>query len=388
MLAEKKQTILIWEALALLAGGQQVAYKIVETAKAYFKIVFVAPIEGELTRMVRQAGVTVELLPLGTYSIGRKNPADVIKFCIRFPFVLIAAYKLFKRYSPSVIYANASRVFIWSALLGQILRIPVIWHIHNIYQDVKTRKLISHVGKLPSVRKIVCVSNTVRKTLPSIGSKVKVIQNGVDLSIFKKKKAAGVLKQLGVKRDDEIISTISAIMPSKNQMLLVQAAPYILKSFENLCFLIVGGVRKEGKSYYIRLKEEIKKRGLDSYFIFTGYREDVPKILNETSINVITSEEAFPLILLESWAAEVPTVAPSLGVIPELIKHEENGLIFKKNDPQDLSDKIICLLQQPDLRNKITSNGINSAKVFSIQNFQKRILKTINGVLRNESCFG
>lgn len=380
-MSANKQTILIWEALSLFAGGQQVAYKIIEAVRDSFKVVLVAPEEGELTRRAREAGATVEILPLGTYSVGRKTIGDVIRFCLRFPVVLLGAYKLAKRYRPDLIYANASRTFIWAALLGQISNIPVIWHIHNIYRDGKTRKLIGRAGKLPSVRKIICVSNTVGKTLPS-GLQVEIIENGVDLSRFAKKKPAGVLERFGIEQESSAVSTISAVMPSKNQLLLARAAPFILKKIKNVSFLIIGGVRKEGKDYYRQIREHIKAAELERHFIFTGHRRDIPDILNEISLNVITSEEAFPFILLESWASEVPTIAPRLGVIPELITHGKNGLIYNHNDPHDLAAKIISLLEQPELRRKIVANGLESVLPYSMQNFRTRILTTINSVLK------
>lgn len=78
--------------------------------------------------------------------------------------------------------------------------------------------------------------------------------------------------------------------------------------------------------------------------------DDVAPIMREADLFVLPSldEGGVPLVLLEAASLHIPVVASRVGGIPELLRHEENGLLVPPSDPTALADAIVRLLEQPD----------------------------------------
>jgi len=69
--------------------------------------------------------------------------------------------------------------------------------------------------------------------------------------------------------------------------------------------------------------------------------------------------ENSPTVILEAFAMGIPVIATDLGSMPELVKHEVNGLLFEKDNIEDLRAQIQRLLDEPDLLAKLRA-GIPS----------------------------
>jgi len=81
-----------------------------------------------------------------------------------------------------------------------------------------------------------------------------------------------------------------------------------------------------------------------------------------------STQEGFGLSILESQANNVPVVASSIGGITEIIKHRENGILFKSGDHFELYQAIRLLLEDARLRQKIVENAKQQIKEkFSLQ---------------------
>jgi glycosyltransferase involved in cell wall biosynthesis len=59
--------------------------------------------------------------------------------------------------------------------------------------------------------------------------------------------------------------------------------------------------------------------------------------------------ENSPTVILEAFAMGIPVIATRLGSMPELVKHEESGLLFEKDSTEDLRAQIKRLIDEPDL---------------------------------------
>ena len=60
---------------------------------------------------------------------------------------------------------------------------------------------------------------------------------------------------------------------------------------------------------------------------------------------------------MEAMAAGLPVIGTPVGGIPDIIKDEKTGLFAKPDDPQDLAEKIVRLLTDEELRNRLTEAG-------------------------------
>ena len=86
--------------------------------------------------------------------------------------------------------------------------------------------------------------------------------------------------------------------------------------------LIVGGGRRRGD-----MEQLAAKLGLTKRVHFLGVRKDIPDLLAAMDVFVLPSHsEGISLALLEAMAAGLPVIASNVGGLPEVVRHEENGL--------------------------------------------------------------
>ena len=86
--------------------------------------------------------------------------------------------------------------------------------------------------------------------------------------------------------------------------------------------------------------------------------EDVPAEYAHADIFVMSSlMEGLPVVLMEALALDVPVVAPHVAGIPELVVHDETGLLYRPADWDDLAAQLIRLANDPELRRRLADNG-------------------------------
>jgi glycosyltransferase involved in cell wall biosynthesis len=109
--------------------------------------------------------------------------------------------------------------------------------------------------------------------------------------------------------------------------------------------------------------EKITREGcLEEYVKLTGWipHKNVPEILNKFKLLVLPScSEGLPNVILEAMACGTPVLATPVGAIPDIIKDGETGFLLKSNDPKHIADKIIELLNKPELLEKVSKNAYN-----------------------------
>jgi len=91
--------------------------------------------------------------------------------------------------------------------------------------------------------------------------------------------------------------------------------------------------------------------------------------------------EGLPLTVVEAMGAGLPVVAAAVGGIPELIKHEETGLLLKR-DRSDLAEQLIRLIQDPKLRKKLGQSAKQAAGLLSWRQIAGRTLAVYDSGLR------
>jgi glycosyltransferase involved in cell wall biosynthesis len=93
--------------------------------------------------------------------------------------------------------------------------------------------------------------------------------------------------------------------------------------------------------------------------------------------------EGIPNVILEAMATRTPIVATLVGGMKEILRDGENAVIVDVNNPVDLSEKILLLLEDDSLRKRLAENAYQEASekydVPVIRNFFRKI---IEGALR------
>jgi glycosyltransferase involved in cell wall biosynthesis len=61
-------------------------------------------------------------------------------------------------------------------------------------------------------------------------------------------------------------------------------------------------------------------------------------------------------VIQEAGQAALPVVATAVGGIPEMIVHEETGLLVPPRDPEALCDALFTMIRTPEKQNKLSFN--------------------------------
>src|SRR5262245_57063511 len=120
-----------------------------------------------------------------------------------------------------------------------------------------------------------------------------------------------------------------------------------------LRFVIVGeGERRAA------LEAQTRRLGLSDRVLFTGFREDVDRLLPAFDVFCLSSElEGLGTSLLDAMCFARPVVATAAGGIPEAVLDGVTGRVVPVRDVRALADALLELLAQPERREAMGRAG-------------------------------
>lgn len=193
------------------------------------------------------------------------------------------------------------------------------------------------------------VADTLQPMIPS--SRVKVVHNGIELEDFDGKATtpSSVRDELGLPAGAHLVVAVGRMNPDKGFDLFVEAAIEVLRNSDNTHFLLVGG--GEIAEFEEQIRQRVKQSGIAPHFHFLGHRQDVPALLHQTDVFVLSSRrEGHPYVMLEAMAASCPVVACDCAGVEETLNEGENGFIVPIGDVNGLATGIARLVGDSGLR--------------------------------------
>jgi len=157
------------------------------------------------------------------------------------------------------------------------------------------------------------------------------------------------------------IGYIGTFYEHKGVDLLIEAFLSLPDSERKKASLKLYGDMTQFPQYSERLKKMVAAAGLkgaDVHFLGTFPNDQLGQILTDIDVLVVPSRwyENTPLVMQSALATKTPLIVTDLGGMSELVKHGENGLLFKLNDWRSLAAQILALLGDPGLLAKLTGN--------------------------------
>lgn len=231
---------------------------------------------------------------------------------------------------------------------------PIVWNIrHSNFGENgnRTTLLIRQISArvsswLPT--KIITNSETARDIHVELGyqnEKMCVIPNGFDLETFRPDNAvrAAFFRKLNLENNAIIIGLIARYHPQKDHRTFIKAAGLLANKYPDAHFVLVG---ERVNFENIQLASWIEDTGHKDRFHLLGRREDIPQIT--ASLDIATSSaahgEAFPNIIGEAMACQVPCVVTDVGDSAKIIGN--TGLVVPLGDPRALNDAWDQILSQ------------------------------------------
>ncbi len=379
--------VLFLEQYAKLTGGQKVLLSLINGLKSYYDFCVVVPGKGELTKELEHLKIEYIIFPIGYYALGRKTLFDIVNYLVRLPYLTQKLKRLIRERNIDLVYANGARTFVWGTIACSLTKTPMVWHIHSIFAKGLTKKLCIFFGKSQIVKKIIVVSQAVKNPLIALTKKTETIYNAVDTKVYfpEKEKSLSLRRELKI-GDDILIATVGFLMEWKGVEDLIRAAKTVTSNYPQSKFVIVGDVLydKKGLRYKQYLINLVNKLDLNNNILFIGHRKDIPEIMRNLDIFVLTSKkpDPCPTSLIQAMASGVAVIATNFGGPAEIINDGEDGLLYTPGNHKKLAEKILLLLDKPEIRENISRRAYQKIK----QNFnQIDYLKKIKKIIDNSA---
>lgn len=226
-----------------------------------------------------------------------------------------------------------------------------------------------------NISEIIVCSPQMENLLRSMtNSDIHVIPNGIDtkhLNTF----------EINSSITRPSIFFIGMLRQVKGIEVLLNAMPAILKKIPNAQLYIAGTGPQE-----CELKRLTEKLNVINNVTFLGFISEDQKysLYKSTYISVFPSlYEPFGIVLLEAMACGKAIVASNVGGIPYIVDDEKTGLLFEPGNSQELAQKIILLLEDEDLREKLGKNGLRKARQFEWENIAIRTFDLYKSLTKN-----
>lgn len=205
------------------------------------------------------------------------------------------------------------------------------------------------------INKFVPVSESVRNYLIERrhipAGKIHLIYYGVDTDEFAAPPDQQKKLDMGLKKQDCVLGVVARLTPQKGHYYLINAAGSIINKFPDVKFLFAGdGIMRTS------LENQVHELGLDDYFQFPGFRNDIRDLIRTFDLFILPSlYEGLPNAVLEAMASGKPVVASAVNGIKEAIIHGVNGLLVPPGDSEALAHAIIRLLEDRKLAAQLGS---------------------------------
>lgn len=318
---------------------------------------------------LREAGYTIEIACL--HKLGREGKKlqeygfkihnlDSSPRVPNFKLILKLA-KLFREVKPDVIHAScfeanfhsvlASRVSVVGKVIAEEVGILTDGY-GKLLRGWKARKIGSFIWN--KADGILAISQAVKQSIMECEnapeSRITTIPYYIDLERFRF--AANNEKQ--TPKDEFIIGYVARLSPEKGQRVLLPALKLALEKNENIKLWLVGdGSDREN------LVNMAKELGIEEHVKFWGMRGDIPELLAQMDLFVLSSyNEGLGTVILEAMASGVLVIATDVGGVPEIIEHGENGVLFPVGDVEALAGEISRMINLDDAeRSRIIRKG-------------------------------
>jgi glycosyltransferase involved in cell wall biosynthesis len=187
--------------------------------------------------------------------------------------------------------------------------------------------------------------------------KITIVSNGVHVDRFQPlEKNHTLAKELGVD-GKTVIGFIGSFVQYEGLEYIVDAVELLVqKGKKDIVALMVG----DG-AVSVEVQQRVKDKGLDEYFIFTGRipHEEVEGYYSLVDIAPLprkglpVCEMVSPLKPFEAMAMGKVVLSSNVAALAEIVQDGYNGMLFEKDNVQDLAEKIEILANDEELREKL-----------------------------------
>ncbi len=196
-----------------------------------------------------------------------------------------------------------------------------------------------------------------------------LVRSGIRLAAFRGAAPNGVLRrELSIPDAAPLVGMVACLKPQKAPLDFVRAAQRVAGRVPTAHFVLAGDGEQRAA-----VEEAASAAGLRGRLHLLGWRRDIPALLSELSLLVLTSLwEGLPRVVPEAMAAGLPVVATRVDGTPEAVRDGETGFLVDPHDVAAMAEKIEYLLTHPAEARRMGERGRLQVEEFDIDAMVER----------------
>jgi len=225
-------------------------------------------------------------------------------------------------------------------------------------------------------------------------SKTTIIPPGVDLGRFYPIPIDEAKEYVGVPPCGRMLLFVGRIEPLKGLDVLIEAIAIMRTKVEwkdnPFCLAIIGGEPEESAEQtnieFERIKSLTERYGLSDLVTFLGKRDQgsLPYYYSAAEAVVVPSQyESFGMVALEAMACGTPVVASQIGGLAYLVQDGVTGFTVPVDDPIELANRLLSLMQDPVLRAKLAKNAVEVAQDYAWDKIASKLMGVYSELLNS-----
>ncbi len=285
---------------------------------------------------------------------------------------------IIRDFRPDIVHTHASKAGALGRRAAHQLGVPAIVHtfhghvFHSYFGRFKSgfyRSLERYLASRSD--RIIAISEKqkeelVREHRICDPGKVAVIPLGFDLQRFREdreEKRRRFRREYGLEEGEVAIGIVGRLVPVKNHELFLRGVAALLgrSSQKVRAFIIGDGEEREDlllKAKNMGIPVALGWEGKRAPLTFTSWIKNVDEVYAGLDIVALTSlNEGTPVSLIEAQAAGVPIVSTRVGGVENVVVPGETALLCSRTDPQEFSEKLLRLVDDPGKRFEMTEKG-------------------------------
>jgi len=356
----------------ILGGGELSFYDLMTRPPDSWNPLVLLPSRGELADKFKDTKIDVQFVPLPPlrpWTIDRSMTA------------VIRILRTCSNRRISLIYGNGSRAAFYGGIAGILLRIPLVWHCRVADRDPCLDAIITAL-----TRRIVANSAATASRFPGrVQSKVSVVHNGIDLEWF----ADPVEIPSSYHYDPawKLILIVARVSHWKRHDVALSAFESAAGDDPTVHLVCIGASDHAEPGWWSLLQERTRRSPFAGRIHWLGKIEDVrPWYQRATLLWLASENEPFGRVLVEAMASGLPVIATRGGGVPEIVRHEREGLLVKTGDASELAAATKRMLSDELFRLRLSRSAKDRANAFSIDSHVLSMTRIFQTVLRERGA--
>lgn len=269
-----------------------------------------------------------------------------------------------------------------NSLAAVLAGVPLISHVRSRFSTVSVRERLTF---LP-VKRFVFVSKDSRRQfgVKTTDKRARVLYDAVPFTEIPES-GDEVRKEFGVPPGAPLVGMVARVNPQKDYDTLAEAAAKVVSERPDVRFLIVGdnALVELNRQHYAKVRERLVSLGVSDNFIFTGFREDVPRLISAMDVFVLcTHREGLPLVILEAMGMGKPVIATAVDGIPEVITDKATGLLHAHEDSAGLAEAILQFVRRPEYATEVARAACEHVRAtYSAEAFASNVIRIYSELL-------